>query len=281
MPAPNFLIIGDVKAGSTSLNSYLKQHPDIFVPSELKELRYFSYDKENPYHVQAASARVKTFDEYLSYFDAAVANKAIGETSPCYLRSPTAAQRIRERLPNIKLVACLRNPAERLYSLYMMGYRGGTIKKSFAEHVFGQEAVWIKGNFYWPDLKRYFDLFEEEQIKIILFDDLKTKAEQTVKDLYGFLNVDDTFKPDFAVENKGGMPRNLYSHIFLVSSKRFLKKFYNPSPAFKRVWANIKAASLQEARIDPRTRVKILEVCREDILRTEELIKRDLSLWFR
>ncbi len=281
MPGPNFLVFGDIKAGSTSLYSYLKQHPDIYMPSDLKELRYFAYDKENPYHVDARSYRVKSFEEYLVYFDASNGEKAIGEASPNYLRSPGAAARIKDRVPNVKLIACLRNPADMLYSIYMMGYRNGSIKKPFVEKLFSANAVWIKGHFIWPDLKRYFDLFDETQIKIILFDDLKAKTEETVKELYEFLDVDDAFEPDIAIKNKGGLPRNRYLYAFLLGGKKFFKRFANPTPRLKRIWATMKAASLEEARIDPQTRRKILEICREDIHRTEELIKRDLSIWLR
>jgi hypothetical protein len=91
---PNFLIIGAVKAGTTSLHSYLSQHPEIFMPQR-KELRYFAYDEENPYHVRARSTRVRTYDEYLSYFSSSSGRKAVGEASPNYLGSPGAAERIR------------------------------------------------------------------------------------------------------------------------------------------------------------------------------------------
>ena len=79
MAIPNFLVIGDLKAGSSSLHYYLRQHPEVFMPTGLKEIRYFSYDKENPYHLLAESSRVRHFDDYLKYFEQSGDAKAVGE----------------------------------------------------------------------------------------------------------------------------------------------------------------------------------------------------------
>lgn len=281
MPSPNFLIIGDIKAGSTSLYHYLKQHPDIYMPSEVKELRYFAYDKENSYHIRSKSFVIKNYREYLEYFDKCRNEKAIGEASPNYLRSPIAATRISEKIPDVKLIACLRNPADRLNSLYMMHFRSGYTKEAFDARLFSENAAWIKANFYWSDLKRYFDIFDETQIKIILFHDLATRTKGTVKNLYDFLNVDSSFVPEFAVKNKGGMPRHRYQHAVMKSTVAHLKKYINPSPRVRQIWENMKSKTLKENKIDLQTKKKILEICKEDILRTQELIKRDLSMWFK
>ncbi len=278
MTVPNFLIIGDIKAGSTSLYFYLKQHPNVYMPADLKELRYFSFDKDNPYHIRAKSTRVRTFKEYQSYFGKCVDEKAIGEASPSYLRSPIAAKKIVKKLPDVKLIVSLRNPADRLYSSYMMSSRTAPTK-GFDEHCFSADAAWIKANYYWSDLKRYYDIFDKEKIKVILFDELKENTLETIADLFRFLNVDDTFVPNISVHNKGGIPRNQLYFKLLLTLKNNLKNYIRPSPRNKRIWTYLRSNSLTESKIDPHIRKKILEICEDDILRTQELVNRDLSSW--
>ena len=247
----------------------------------VKELRYFAYDRENPYHVRANSYRVKTFSEYLRHFEKCGNAKAIGEASPNYLRSPGAAKRIKAELPDVRLIACLRNPADRLYSGYMMNYREGSTTRSFDEELFGRDAAWIKARFYWLDLKQYFDLFARSQIRIVLFDDLKADAAAVVKDLYRFLEVDDAFAPDLTVQNEGGIPRSLLWYTIFARGKNLLRRFGPPPTVLKQLSKKIERRSLQKTQIDPQIRKKILEICQDDIQRTQELIGRDLSAWLR
>ena len=278
---PNFLIIGDSKAGSTSLYSYLRQHPEVYMPSELKELRYFAFDKDNSYQVRAGSTHVRNLTDYLAYFENCGNAKAIGEASPNYLRSPGAAQRIRDQIPGVKLIVCLRHPAERLHSLYQMHYRDRLTKQPFDEYLFSQNAMWIKGNFYWPDLSSYFQCFDREQIHVILFDDLKSSSDTVIKNVYSFLGVDTSFVPDLTPQNTGGMPNSDLLYRFVLGSKNLLRKLGTPPAGLRRAWSRMRNKLLVQTEIDPQIRRKILEVCKDDILRTQELIQRDLSMWFK
>lgn len=275
---PTFLVIGDTKAGSTSLHSYLGQHPDVFVPPE-KELRYFAYDPENAYHRRAASTRVRTFDEYLSCFDGASGAAAIGEVSPNYLRSPGAAARIRSRLPNVKLIVSLRNPADRLYSLHSMHLRMRRTKMPFDQRAFADDAAWIKGNFHWPDLYRYFALFDRSRIEVILFEDLATNPVDVTRSLYRFLGVDDGFAPAVRVHNKGGVPRHRLLYSTITELKRGAERVVHPSERARAVWRRLRRRMLYRPPLDPTLRRQILEVCRDDIARTEVLIGRSLRCW--
>ena len=279
MTLPNFLLIGDIKAGSTSLYYYLSQHPDVFMPSGLKELRYFSYDKDNPYHVAAKSSRVRTLDEYEQWFKEGRTRKAIGEASPNYLRSPIAARNIHSSIPNARLIACLRNPADRLYSLFLMSRRYRADIETFEQRAFKENATWIKGNYYWQDLKRFYDLFPRDHLKIILFDDLVSATEATTRDTYHFLEVDDSFVPDYAIQNEGGLPRYRAIYTNLVRVKNAAKRLWRPPTFARAAWAKVRRRSLYKPPLSEQTRQKILEVCFEDILRTQELIGRDLTHW--
>jgi uncharacterized protein YozE (UPF0346 family) len=276
---PNFLIIGDIKAGSTSLYQYLRQHPQIFMPSSIKELRYFSFDAQNPYHREARSSRVRTQEDYLSYFEDAGDAVAVGEASPNYLRSPLASGKIKEMLPNAKLIVSLRSPVDRLYSLYLMSQRHKSRSMTFAERAFAEDANWIKGNACWPELLRYFKTFSQDQLKVVLFDDLTKNANSVVADLCNYLHVDGDFRPNVKVFNRGGVPRHRKTYSALVHTKNAMKAAGIAPAPLRRAWASIRDRAMVKPPLDELTRSKVIEVCRDDIYRTEELIGRDLSHW--
>jgi len=249
------------------------------MPSDIKELRYFSFDAGNSYHQKANAYRVHSMEAYLKYFSGAAGKTAIGEASPNYLRSPIAASQISCALPHVRLIVSLRNPADRLFSLYQMDLRSGRTQKDFDEEVFGRDAAAIKAGFYYPDLRRYFDRFDAASIKVVLFDELAANPLAITRDLYRFLNVADDFRPDVALQNEGGMPKNT-ALTFLLRRARASVKLIPHKPAFlRRPWMTVKRRSLKKVSINPGTRLKILEICREDILETQKLIGRDLSGW--
>ena len=112
MTLPNFLIIGAPKAGTTSLYSYFREHPAIFMP-ELKEPRFFGYEGQG----DRIRFPVRTLEEYTALFDGVTTETAIGEATPHYLVYPVAAQRIRDLIPGVRLIASLRDPVDRAYSV--------------------------------------------------------------------------------------------------------------------------------------------------------------------
>src|SRR6185312_3684389 len=118
---PNLLIVGAAKAGTTSLHALINRHPAAFM-SELKEPRFFAYEGERPEafggpdaHILISSI-VKTRSEYERLFAGVTDERVVGESSPAYLYSPVAATRIRETIPDAKIIVVLRDPAERAYS---------------------------------------------------------------------------------------------------------------------------------------------------------------------
>ena len=119
MTLPNFIVIGQMKAGTSSLHAYLRQHPDIFMPS-VKELRFFSEvisDEGDRILVDEDYKRRRirrgmpvTFEEYERLFDAAAGRKALGEASPEYANSQRAPGQIKKYVPNVRLIVSLQAP---------------------------------------------------------------------------------------------------------------------------------------------------------------------------
>jgi hypothetical protein len=215
MTLPNFLIIGAAKSGTTALYRYLYDHPEIYM-SERKELHYFSYPEtskltKGPHTYKRLS--VSTLDEYMTFFDGARDEIAIGEASPSYLYLPGTAERIKNLLPEVKIIAILRNPVERAFSAYMHARRDGWEPLGEFASALEEEEMRISDHwdiiwhykhmgFYHEQLTRFFALFSSWQIKVFLYDDLILNAPAFFNELFQFLNVTDSFvhrtTPDFS-----------------------------------------------------------------------------------
>src|SRR6188508_1581564 len=124
---PNFFIVGAPKAGTTSLYYYLKRHPEVFM-SPIKEPNFFAYEetiKQNLYHKEKG---VGTLEEYKDLFaEANGRHKAIGEASVSYLFYPPVPERIKQMVPDAKIIISLRNPVDRALSHYYMEYKLGYV----------------------------------------------------------------------------------------------------------------------------------------------------------
>lgn len=182
---PNFLVIGAGKGGTTALHRYLQQHPEIFM-SRRKELRFFPFENQRPDYrgpgdALDVSTVTTTIDDYRAHFAAAEGYPARGEASPVYLYLPRSAERIKHYLPEVKLVAILRHPAERAYSQYLMMRKWNGEKLNFTEALaaedqrvadgWGHRWHYRRRGFYATQLKSYFDLFKREQLRIYLYED--------------------------------------------------------------------------------------------------------------
>ena len=288
MTLPNFIIFGVAKAGTTSLYHYLDQHPQIFMCPD-KGTNYFGYedarawkwvDEGDPPLLRNFQA--KTFAEYEAFFAGVGDEIAIGEVSPQYFRCPTAARRIREYLPEVKLVASLRNPAERAFSGFLMRVRRGEPVKSMYAELTPQSSH-VKEGFYYPRLKRYFDLFPREQIKIYLFDEFKQDPLKVVCDMFAFLGVDTSFLPDISTRhNPAAMPKNrLLNKLFFDPALIRLVKSVLPERAQEAAkW--VQQQNLTSApKLPADLRARLLEIYQEDIIQLEQLLERDLSIWLQ
>jgi len=297
MTMPNFLIIGTAKSGTTSLNRYLSQHPEIYM-SPLKEPRFFAYDGEDmdPQH-PIHHKTITNITAYQALFDGVSHEKAIGEASPAYLVEPKAPERIRHYIPEAKMIAMLRNPAERAYSHFLH-----LIQHSYEPcHDFGlalqnkdelrigpwsPRRDYLLFGFYYSNLKRYFELFDRRQFKIFLFEYLKSDPIALCQEIFRFLEVDDTFIPDVSVHHSvSGIPKSRGLHWLLSGSnsiRSFMKPFIRPfisKNLQQRIEYWLKIRNLQKPQLSQEVRGYLIDIFREDILNLQELIQMDLSEW--
>ncbi|MCB0063201.1 MAG: sulfotransferase, partial [Caldilineaceae bacterium] len=230
MTLPNFIVAGAKKAATTSLYEYLKQHPQIYM-SPVKETKFFAYEPENPDHISADRRKypIRTLDAYQDLFADAGAAVAIGEASPIYISSLHAVQQIYQTLPHIKLIFSLRNPVDRAYSAYIMRVRAGYEPRT-VEEAFAEDLDLLHAKSYYKQLIPWFEHFPREQIKIVLFEDIKRDSVAVTQELYRFLEVDEHFVPDVSRHHQiGGLPKSQLRQniVNFLRRYRFLR-FYLP-----------------------------------------------------
>lgn len=301
MTMPNFLIIGAAKSGTTALYAYLKQHPDIYM-SPVKEPRFFAFENEElnfkgPHgHGERFNRETITdFKIYQSLFDGVDGETAVGEASPAYLSSAEkASERIQHYIPEVKLIAILRQPAERAYSAFLHTVLHANETNLNFESVLDSEEKRIQNNwgaiwqhkklgFYYDQLLPYYQRFPKEQIKVYLYDDLKQDSTALVQDIFTYLEVDNTFTPNVSSRvNRSGIPRSKWLQDFLQPTDNKLRDFLKPlipTKIRKSLVKKAKSGNLVRPELSSKVRQRLTEEYREDILKLQDLINRDLSSW--
>jgi hypothetical protein len=273
---PNFLIIGAGKAGTTSLYHYLGQHPDVYM-SPIKEPGYYC-DEEQLREIPAIRSR----EAYESLFSRTGAAHAIGEATASYLNTVAGIDRMHADLPGVRLIVSLRHPVDRAYSSYLARCARGI------ETCTPEDALWpghtaFEASLYGEPLKRYFRRFPRQQVKVILFDDLVARPQDTVRDVFRFLGVDPAFDADTAIRhNRAIVPRFAGLNRTIA---RMLRVARPMMPEFL-LWRGFGVAlrrPLMRAPepLPPALRSRLLGLYRDDILATAELVGRDLTHWLR
>jgi hypothetical protein len=303
MTMPNFLIIGAMKCGTTSLYYYLKQHPEIYM-SPIKAPDFFAWEGwqlnfNGPEGREAIERRIKltsvtNIEDYRKLFRGVSNESAIGEASPCYIYSSEAPSRIKHYIPEAKLIAVLRNPADRAYSAYLQLVRlvrepledFASALRAEQERIHNDwEWIWHYKSmgFYYSQLKRYYEIFDPEQIKVYLYEDLQDDPVGVVQDISRYLGVDDRFTPDTSFKyHQSGIPKNRVLHKLVTTPNRpktILKSLLPQEPS-RRLWERALHLNLvKPPPLGQEIREELIEVYRQDTQKLASLIQRDLSGW--
>ena len=136
MNKPDFIHIGPGRFGTTFLYKVFQSHPDIGLAKNIKETNFFTFN----YH--------KGLDWYFKFFDYDY-DVVKGEISPNYFYDISSIDRIKKNLPNVKIITILRNPFERMVSLYYYLIRSGTIAHDTAfNDIFKPGNIYLEQNLY-------------------------------------------------------------------------------------------------------------------------------------
>jgi hypothetical protein len=294
---PNFLIIGAAKSGTTALHQYLAQHPQIYM-SPVKETKFFVFEDrdvnyQGPGDLQANRFVITALADYQAQFLQVKDEIAIGESSPLYLYHPIAPQRIHHYIPEVKLVAILRNPVDRAYSSFLhLVSEGRESVLDFGQALEAEEAriannwalLWHyhNGGLYYRQLERYFNQFDSGKIRLYLYEDLCNQPIALLQDIFDFLEVDPGFMPNIDQRhNVSLIPRNRYLHDLLTRPsrlKRLMQRFLSTDQTNSIVqW--VQRQNLGKPKLDAKLRQKLILGFQDDIMNLQDLIDRDLSHW--
>lgn len=210
---PDFLVIGAQKSGTTSLHAQLAEHPKV-LPALTKEVHYFDRNARRP------------LDWYRAHFPLAAqidgaaedgAPGTTGEASPYYLFHPACARRIHDALPRVKLIALLRNPADRAYSHYQHARRRGwetlgfeaaldaepgrlaeEARTSSADRVFEGLAhrrfSYATRGLYADQLARYLECFDRSSLLVLQSEVYEREPARVLAEVLDFLGLE-RFEP--------------------------------------------------------------------------------------
>ncbi len=205
---PDFFIVGHAKSGTTALYLMLREHPQIFMP-DAKEPWFFAEElhERTPPRPEGTPS---TLEEYVAWFAGAGVGRLVGEASPLYLWSHTAAERIAAVRPDAKIIAILREPASFLRSLHLQFVQSYVeVENDFAKAIALEDARRagreVPRYTYWPQallysehvryveqLNRYLDVFPREQLLVLTYDEFREDNEATVRRVLRFLGLDDS-----------------------------------------------------------------------------------------
>ncbi len=191
--APDFIVVGAAKAGTTAIYHWLAGHPNVFLPA-VKEPGFFAYagrsaiPEKGPYDPAYCNQIITDGPSYASLFDTA-AGRLTGDVSPVYLIDGDAAARIAAVRPDARIVILLRNPVERAFSQFMHHMRDSLETCSTFEQALDAEEErlrdgWSWGHgyathgFYAAQIERYLAFFPENQILFLDYRDLQNAPEQ-------------------------------------------------------------------------------------------------------
>lgn len=301
MNLPNFIIIGAMKSGTTSLYHYLAQHPQIYM-SSVKEPKFFAlegttWDAEPLGSGGLAKVKgIRDWDAYQELFSGVSGETAIGEASPLYIYAPLAAQKIQQTLPNVKIIAILRHPVDRAYSHFLHWVQrgleplGADFLKVWNEEDARVAQDWSPNyhykhrGFYYTQLKRYYDRFSSDRIRVYLFEELQKDPIALAQHIFNYLEVDPSFVPQTDQKyNISQIPGNAQLDR-LIDRPNFVKKLLKPfiPQAWRdRLKKSLKQKNAIKPKLDPELRHQLTQEYREDILKLQDTIQKDLSVWLK
>jgi sulfotransferase family protein len=271
---PNFILVGAPRCGTTSLAMYLSQHPQIHIAPQ-KEVHYFDLR----YH--------RGLDWYRAQFDRVAGERAVGEASPSYMFSEDAMQRMHDLLPDVKLIAILRDPVARSYSAYWfvnslapegLSFEETLEKQAQPDYVprFKRPSI-MTASTYLPALERVTRFYPRESLHVLLLDDLKNDVDGAFASLCRFLGVDDAVKPASLGEtvNSTHALRSMGLYRAMVKYRLWRRLPFRLGYTISR-WNE---RPVTYPPMNPETKQRLREQFAEHNAKLGEWLGRDLSAW--
>jgi hypothetical protein len=305
---PNFFLAGVAKSGTTALHAYLSQHPQVFM-SPIKEPWFFGtadllappYGDEVRHALQEDRAWLQTYLEgpqepdvwryvmdwkdYVRLFRDVKDERVIGDASTGYFWLPGAAAAIRETIPDARFAFMLRDPADRLFTLYLLNLwrePRSTFRAWFHAACETPDLFpsIVGAGRYATHLERWNQVWPRERMRVYLYDDYRADPRAVLRDLFTFLDVDPGHPIDLSRRHNETSALR-YPRLHALRQRLFgsaaLPRWIPESArrALRRLYRRPRA----EATMDPADRRLVLDYYRDEIVRTGAFLARDLSGW--
>jgi hypothetical protein len=270
---PTFFIVGAPKAGTTSLYSYLRETPGVFM-SAIKEPHFFAPETATRWQI----TRIEDEEEYLALFRQST-ESVRGEASAAYLRASETPRLIQRAVPEAQIVICLREPAERAFSHYLMRWRAGDLMRSLEDYLAStnsdevfQNAV-IEAGLYAAQVERYMEVFGKDRVKVLFFEDLVRDPGGVLKDLLGFLGVSaDPPRNLGTIHNEYFEPRGRLVH-FLFRNRLLRKTAKHLVPRWqKHAVVRLLGRKAKKPEMSAQARAALREIYLPEVRKLERLI---------
>jgi len=271
----NFMIIGAMKCGTSSLASMLSEHPEIC----------FSRPKEPDFFLKYTDweSRLHKYDEHFNHKK----GRLRGEGSTGYTKLLSTRHNLVQNLYNynkdLKFIYLVRHPVDRAVSHYLHSYQRGFVLSSF-HHSLSRSEILSVGRYY-TQLLPYFQLFGKDKILILKFEEYVKDHIKTLEETAAFLGIDPVpfQKMDHIAKN---VTRG--KKVLSIQQEKYFKKNIRPLRSFIPAWIfkklRLRLMLLNQERIrrmklsfSEQDEQKILHYSHMDILQLDEIVPFDLS----
>lgn len=275
MTLPTFLGIGVPRAGTTWLHTLLSGHPDVYLPTKRKEVRFFDR------HYQHGLA---WYEGFFCRPEEADRYRAIGEISPQYFYCEGCPARISEILPEAKLLVMLRHPVDRAYSNYGFVVQRRNYRDSF-EAFLATRPNAIEMGFYSRHLSRYLEHFDPGRILALVFEDAVAGGDGVRETLGGFLGVSpEGFPASVGKVNASTVPRHgSLANLAVRTGRKLRRRHLEPlvDLGARLGGRRLLAKGSALPRLDPQTKKDLSRLYEGEFDELERLMRIDLSTWRR
>ncbi|WP_413160673.1 sulfotransferase [Capilliphycus salinus ALCB114379] len=297
MPLPTFLMAGIQKAGTSSIYKYMEQHPEIGL-GRAKEPNFLESElppetiANNQAYYEKRAFRY-SYEKYLNNFSQCTDELAIGDGSVnCLFHYETSIPRIQKYIPNAKIFVVLRHPVERAFSDYLMHLRDAIdSEQTLPLTRQSPSSFQLRKGLYYNPIKSFQETFGTQQFRVFFYKDLCENSVKMMKSIYEFIGVSTDFEPDTSQKDQtASIPKNS-SINRLLRKPNPLKTVFRSTvgtllPQEKRQairsWLISKnSKSKQSVSLSPEEREVLLDFYREDVLKLQDYLNRDLSAWLK
>jgi len=275
---PTFCVIGAMKAGTTSLAAWLDEHPDVHIAPQ-KETRFFN----TPYNYWLG------VDWFREQFAGAGDAKAVGDATPL-MQNPLAVRHMADLLPDARLVAILRNPVDRAYSHYQHIRALGQERRSFQRALAAEreDEVGARGDpprdymqrgRYLRQLQAVTDRYDRSQLLVVLFEDLRDRPQDTVREVLRFIGVDESVPLAGVGAAHDPRPAVRSTRLYAALNGRVGRRLPDGG---RRLAERINQTDKQAyGQLEPAVRKELVAQIAPEVRELQEWLGRDLSAWLR